>query len=127
MLRNLFLFLSRQRWLRSHMERPGVAETLVRRFVAGRTLDEAVKVCRRLAGENILVTLDHLGENVTNDLEAAASLADYQDALLRLRQERLGELDGDGAAQPGTRLRSLRRGLPRWHPRGDRYGGERLR
>jgi proline dehydrogenase len=90
MLRNLFLFLSRQRWLRTRMERPGVAEKLVRRFVAGRTLDDAVKVARRLLGDGILVTLDHLGENVTNDLEAASSLADYQDALLRLRQERLG-------------------------------------
>lgn len=88
-LRNLILFLSRRKWLRARMEQPGGAERLVRRFVAGRTLEDAVEVSRRLAGEGMLVTLDHLGENVTNDLEAAASLADYQDALLRLRQERL--------------------------------------
>jgi len=89
MLRSLFLFLSRQRWLRSRMERPGTAERLVRRFVAGKTLDDALKVCRQLTAEGVLVTLDHLGENVTNALEAASSLADYQDALLRLRQERI--------------------------------------
>ena len=86
MLRNLFLFLSRQKWLRSRMERPGLAERMVRRFVAGKTLDEAVEVCRELTAEGVLVTLDHLGENVTNTLEAASSLADYQEALLRLRQ-----------------------------------------
>ncbi|MEP7363882.1 MAG: proline dehydrogenase family protein [Acidobacteriota bacterium] len=89
MLRNLFLFLSRQKWLRSRMERPGMAERMVRRFVAGKTLDEAVGVCRQLNNEGVLVTLDHLGENVTNTLEASASLADYQEALLRLRQERI--------------------------------------
>jgi len=89
LLRNLFLFLSRRKWLRTRMEQPGMAGRVARRFVAGRTLEDAVQVSRRLAGEGILVTLDHLGENVTNGLEAAASLADYQDALLRLRQERL--------------------------------------
>lgn len=89
LLRNLFLFLSRRKWLRTRLEQPGIAGRVARRFVAGRTLEDAVQVSRRLAGEGILVTLDHLGENVTNGMEAAASLADYQDALLRLRQERL--------------------------------------
>lgn len=89
MLRNLFLFLSRQKWLRSRMERPGMAERMVRRFVAGKTLDDALGVCRELTGNGVLVTLDHLGENVTNTLEAETSLADYQEALLRLRQERI--------------------------------------
>ena len=89
MLRNLFLFLSRQKWLRSRMERPGFAERMVHRFVAGKTLGDALSVCRQLSSEGVLVTLDHLGENVTNTLEADASLADYQEALLRLRQERI--------------------------------------
>lgn len=60
-LRNLILFLSRRKWLRARMEHPGGAERLVRRFVAGRTLEDAVEVSRRLAGEGMLVTLDHLG------------------------------------------------------------------
>ena len=71
------------------MERPGWAERMVQRFVAGKTLDEAVGVCRKLTAAGVLVTLDHLGENVANTLAADASLADYQEALLRLRQERI--------------------------------------
>ena len=61
----------------------------MRRFVAGSTLDDAIAVARRLAAEGALVTLDHLGENVTSLAQAEASLVQSLQALDRLRTEGL--------------------------------------
>ena len=74
LLRNALLFLSRRRWLRRRMERSRAARPVVRRFVAGETLEEAIAMARTLRGEGILSTLDHLGENVTTEAEADRSL-----------------------------------------------------
>jgi proline dehydrogenase len=55
------------------METSSAAKRLATRFVAGDTLDQALAVSRRLNGEGITVTLDHLGESVTSLEEAAAA------------------------------------------------------
>ncbi len=57
------------------METSALARRLSGRFVAGETLEDALAVARRLNGEGISVTLDHLGESVTN-LEEAAQARD---------------------------------------------------
>jgi proline dehydrogenase len=57
------------------METSSAAKRLATRFVAGETLDQAIAVSRRLNGERITVTLDHLGESVTS-LEEAAEARD---------------------------------------------------
>jgi proline dehydrogenase len=90
MLRSFFLFLAQQRTLRRWFETSRFAEKLTRRFVAGETLKDALAVCRRLASERILSTLDHLGENVTSLEEAAAVRDDYLAALERLAALNLG-------------------------------------
>ena len=72
-MRSFFLFLSRQKQLRRWMETSSAAKRLATRFVAGETLDQALAVSRRLNGEGITVTLDHLGESVTSLEEAAAA------------------------------------------------------
>ena len=72
-LRSVLLFLSRQKQLRRWMETSPLAERLTRRFIAGQTLERGITVGRRLNAEGILVTLDHLGENVTSEVEADAS------------------------------------------------------
>jgi proline dehydrogenase len=61
------------------METSPVARRLATRFVAGETLEQALEVAGRLKGEGITVTLDHLGESVTNLEEASAA----RDAYLR--------------------------------------------
>ena len=71
------------------METSSLAERLTSRFVAGQTLDRALTVCRKLNDEGILVTLDHLGENVTSPAEAKASRDAYLEALRRVSQGRL--------------------------------------
>ena len=50
---------------------------IVRRFVAGETLDEAVTVARSLHGHKIESALDFLGENVTTAHEAQAATDAY--------------------------------------------------
>jgi proline dehydrogenase len=84
MMRTTLLFLSRQRWLRHWMETSSFAQPLTRRFIAGRTLDEELAVCRRLEAENILATLDHLGENVSTLEESRASRESYLQILDRI-------------------------------------------
>jgi proline dehydrogenase len=72
-LRSFLLFLSRRKQLRRWMETSSAARRLATRFVAGETLEEAIAVSRRLNGDGITVTLDHLGESVTSLEEAAAA------------------------------------------------------
>jgi proline dehydrogenase len=71
-VRQFFLFLSNLRWLRRWMEESPFARRLSCRFVAGSTLENALGVCRRVYSERITVTLDHLGEHVTQAAEAHA-------------------------------------------------------
>ena len=78
-VRSFFLFLSRSKTLRKWMETSPLARRLATRFVAGETLDQALDLARRLKSEGIAVTLDHLGESVTNLEEASAA----RDAYLR--------------------------------------------
>jgi len=69
------------------METSAIARRLTSRFIAGRTLDEELAVCRRLNAENTLATLDYLGENVTSLEEAAVSRDTYLEALDRISRE----------------------------------------
>jgi proline dehydrogenase len=89
MLRNVLLFLSEQPHLRRWMETSPVAERLTRRFVAGKTLDRELEVCRRLNRQRILVTVDHLGEKVISAGEAEASLEAYLEVVRRIAAEKL--------------------------------------
>jgi proline dehydrogenase len=85
LLRNLFLFMSRGKRLRRWMETSSAASRLTRRFVAGQTLADVLAVCRKLHGENIYASLDHLGENVTTLEEAQASEAYYVETQEAIR------------------------------------------
>jgi proline dehydrogenase len=84
MMRALFLYLSRQKQIRSFSEHSPVSRKFNRRFVAGETLEDAIGVCRKLRGDRTLVTLDHLGENVSSLEEAKESRDAYLQALDQL-------------------------------------------
>jgi|SRR5208283_3704164 len=71
MLRHVFIHLSEHRQLRRWMETSRLTAGLTRRFVAGPTLDAAMKVCRQLHAERLSATIDQLGESVTTTAEAA--------------------------------------------------------
>jgi proline dehydrogenase len=70
MMRRALLYLSHNKGLRRWMETSRLADGLTGRFVAGNTLESAMRVCRKLHGEGLLSTIDQLGENVTTDAEA---------------------------------------------------------
>jgi proline dehydrogenase len=70
LMHNFFLSLSHSAGLQQVASRFGPARAMVRRFVAGETLEAALEAVRVLNRDGILATLDHLGENVTSEHEA---------------------------------------------------------
>jgi proline dehydrogenase len=77
MLKESLLFLARQDGIRRFVSTNGAARRVARRFVAGEELDEAMQVARALNRQHIAVSLDHLGENVSDADEAKSSARDY--------------------------------------------------
>jgi len=73
-----------QRFVRKHGMRIGAA-----RFVAGETLDQAVKVLRRLNQRGLLANTTLLGEGVQNEAETRAVVAAYMEILDRIAAEQL--------------------------------------
>jgi proline dehydrogenase len=63
------------------METSSTAHTLTKRFVAGLTLGDALRVAEELRQDSISSSLDHLGENVKTLDEAAAASNAYLLAL----------------------------------------------
>jgi len=68
------------------VETSGVARQLSARFVAGETLDEALRVGRKINSEGITLTLDHLGESVSSLAEAARARDVYIQTLAAIHQ-----------------------------------------
>lgn len=89
LLRRALLYLSGQRFVRRFMEGVPISRRMVRRFVAGERLEDALAVCRRLSAETMLATLDHLGENVAEEAAAEASARAYHEAIERLGDENI--------------------------------------
>jgi proline dehydrogenase len=57
---------------------------LVKRFIAGDTLEEAMGPTEELAGRGFFVSLDYLGENTKSEVEALAAKQAYIDMLERI-------------------------------------------
>jgi proline dehydrogenase len=72
---------------------PLVPRPIVRRlaapYIAGSTLDEAVRVVRRLNDEGKMATIDVLGEEVASETEAEEIAATYRAVLERIESEEL--------------------------------------
>ncbi len=77
MLRRFFLFLSGQKHLRKWVETSALVQGLASRFVAGESLEDALRAGTRINSEGIDLTLDHLGESVTSLAEAAQARDSY--------------------------------------------------
>ena len=89
MLRQTLLAASRSERLQRVSAEVAPARAVARRFVAGETLDDALAVVRRLNGLGMSVTLDHLGESVTEPAIAERAGDTYVEALARIRDEGL--------------------------------------
>jgi len=85
MLKESMLYLARQEGIRTFVVGNGATRRVARRFVAGETLEEAIGVAQKLNARHISVSLDHLGENVSDAREARATAAEYIRALDRIQ------------------------------------------
>ena len=90
MLREALLRLSTQRAIGRSLERLPVSRRVVRRFVAGDTVAEALPVLRRLEARGLQTAVTYLGENVTTPAAAAAATDVYVHLLEEARRHRLG-------------------------------------
>lgn len=89
MLRATFIALSESRSLRSFAERTALGQRLSRRFVAGLTIDDALRAARAMNELGLGVSVDNLGENVTNASEARHSAQLYHQMLDQMASQEL--------------------------------------
>jgi proline dehydrogenase len=81
MLRAFFVHLSENRSLRNFAESSSIGRRVSGRFVAGTAIADAVRVTQSINRAGMNVTIDNLGENVTNPEEARESSKLYHQIL----------------------------------------------
>jgi proline dehydrogenase len=89
MLRALFISLSESRSLRAAAEKSAIGQRLSSRFVAGTQVEDVLRVAGELNKKSISVTVDNLGENVTNVEEARGSAQLYHQLLDQIAVRKL--------------------------------------
>jgi proline dehydrogenase len=101
------LAASRRPALRRMVTGTPVTRRVVDRFVAGETLPDALAAVRRLTADGIAVTLDHLGEDVTDRSQALRSRDAYLALLDGLAPLALGR-----TAEVSVKLSAFGQALP---------------
>ena len=89
MLRRPILAASRSNLIKRTISTAPISRSVVRRFVAGETVEDAVRVSRELIADGLHVSLDHLGEDTTDVGQAEAATKAYLTLLSRLADEGL--------------------------------------
>jgi proline dehydrogenase len=88
-LRAFFISLSESRGLRGIAERSAIGQRLSSRFVAGTQVEDVLRATRSVNQSGPTVSIDNLGENVTNADEARASAALYHQLLDEITARKL--------------------------------------
>ena len=86
MLKGTLLYLAQNGNVRNFVVHNRATRAVSRRFVAGEVLDDAIEATRALNKRAMHVTLDHLGENVSDAKEATSAAQDYINILDRIKQ-----------------------------------------
>jgi len=89
MLRALLIALSESRALRGIAEHSAFGGRISTRFVAGKQVADAVRAAAAVNQFGASVSIDNLGENVTNADEAGASAQLYHDLLDEIARDKL--------------------------------------
>lgn len=89
MLRAAFIALSESRSLRSFAEKTALGQRLSSRFVAGHTIEDALRATQTMNQRGLGVSVDNLGENVTNADEARHSAQLYHQLLDQMASRQL--------------------------------------
>ena len=88
-LRHLLLYLSTAVWARNLFSDLPPARRLASRFVAGEDAASAMAVTRELNAKGMHVTLDYLGESITNPAEAISARDEILNLLELIDQQSL--------------------------------------
>lgn len=108
-LRAGLLGMARNDTVRRVVQGAPVSRDVVRRYVAGEDIADAIGTASQLHDKGLLGTLDFLGEDCT-DLEQAKAARDaYLDALTALKDAGLAER---GAVEVGVKLSAVGQALP---------------
>jgi proline dehydrogenase len=102
MFRSAILATSRSSRIERLVATAPFTRDLVHRFVAGTTIDDAMRVTRDLTGDDLAVTLDHLGEDTTSPEQAGAACDEYVRLL-----EALAAAELTPAAEVSVKLSGL--------------------
>jgi proline dehydrogenase len=89
MLRTFFVRLSENRSLRNFAEQSSLGRRVSNRFVAGTQIDNAIHATQAVNRDGMSVTIDNLGENVSNPDEARHSAKLYEEILSKISANRL--------------------------------------
>ncbi|MBM3694867.1 MAG: proline dehydrogenase [Actinobacteria bacterium] len=89
LLGRLVLAITRRRLVRRVFTAGGWGRRVATRFVAGEALEDAVAVARHLNDRGFLVSLDHLGEHVSDTRLAVQARDDYLACIDRIGAEGL--------------------------------------
>jgi proline dehydrogenase len=89
LFRGFFIALSESKTLRRIAERSAVGQRLSHRFVAGMTIAEVLAATQQTNALGMSVSIDNLGENVTNAEEAKESAKLYHEMLDEITARKL--------------------------------------
>ncbi len=106
MLRSAILRASRNTTVKNVVAGAPISRNVVRRFVAGESVDDAVRATRRLVGDGLRASLDHLGEDTTDAGMAEATTRAYLTLLSRLADSGLA-----GGAEVSVKLSAMGQSL----------------
>lgn len=91
-----------------------ITERVVNRFVPGETLDDVLAAIRGCLDEGLSVTIDHLGEDTTDESQASATVDAYLALLQAMSTQEMSPLDvGPGRLEVSLKLTALGQSLPR--------------
>ncbi len=111
--RPVILAASRATRLQRAVERLPVTRRVVRRFVPGETIEAVLAAVADLRASRRLVSIDHLGEDVTDLAAADANVAAYLRLLDGLAARAEGVVDGIAPLEVSLKLSALGQALGR--------------
>jgi proline dehydrogenase len=104
MLRQVILAASRNRAVKKVVAGAPISRSVVKRFVAGETVDDAVAATKQLVDSGLTVSLDHLGEDTLDAGQADATVKAY---LVLLERLAAAGLTAGGRAEVSVKLTAV--------------------
>jgi proline dehydrogenase len=89
LIRNFIFWLSTKKGLTDAIARRGLRYGFARRFIAGESLDEAIRESQELNRQGRSISLNHLGENVHTEVEARRVKDGYIEMLRELDAQKV--------------------------------------